>query len=270
MNSKKVIACLGLTSILMVSNQLSASGFDIEEVRDLTLDASGASKLRIDAGAGFLKVKGVEGLSEVRVTAELMVDEDNYNLTLNKSGNKIVLVADANPENESSWWSDSPFINLTVELPKEMALDIDDGSGEIVIEQVNGDIDLEDGSGAISIIDIVGNLNVKDGSGSFSLKNQKGSLVLDDGSGSINIANVDGNVDIEDGSGSTTVDQITGKLNVEDGSGSLSISHVDGHVTIDDGSGGISLSHLANGVTILNEGSGGLSMSDVSGKVDKR
>lgn len=270
MKPMRAMVGLCLAVSLLMSNHIIADEFDIEEQRELQLDGASISSVRIDAGAGFLKIKGVQGLAQIKVIAELKVNQDNFTLSLEKQGSTAELIADANPNNESNWWGDSPLINLTVELPMEMALKVDDGSGELNIANINGDIEIDDGSGAIILSEITGTLDVKDGSGNFSLSNLTGPLTLDDGSGSINIQNVVGDVQIDDGSGAIFIEQVSGKVFVEDGSGAMTISNVKGHVTLDDGSGGILLSHLADGVTILNEGSGGLTMNDVSGKVEKR
>ena len=48
-------------------------------------------------------------------------------------------------------------INLDVELPENIALQVDDGSGSIEIENIGGPVTVDDGSGSMSIKDIQGN-----------------------------------------------------------------------------------------------------------------
>ena len=58
-------------------------------------------------------------------------------------------------------------INLTVRVPKNMDVEVDDGSGEVKIAQINGNIQIDDGSGEINIRDIRGDVGIDDGSGTF-------------------------------------------------------------------------------------------------------
>ncbi|NVK87253.1 MAG: hypothetical protein HWE13_03970 [Gammaproteobacteria bacterium] len=264
--TKTAISVLGL-SLFAASTSFA---FDIEEQRELTLDAKAVQRLTVTAGAGFLKVVADEQATKIEVVGALNVDEGNFTFSLEQSGDVAKLVADANTGNTSSWWGDGPKIDLTVKVPSHVFLDIEDGSGMIEIDGAGNGLKLNDGSGSISLRNIRGNVDVKDGSGSFSAENISGDLVLDDGSGSIRIEQVTGNVVVDDGSGSTLIERVSGTVMVDDGSGSLTIANIGGHVTIDDGSGGITLDQLEAGVTILNEGSGGLSMSNVKGQVEKR
>ena len=237
--------------VLSVSGCISinAESLDYKETRNLNLSSSGASTLRVDAAAGFLKIVGEEGLEEVKVTADILAVDEDIKLTLERSGDSIELEADANYSSHFNWRGESPKIDLTVRVPMRLMLDIKDGSGSISIDSINNDV------------------KVKDGSGSLTVKNIKGSLDIDDGSGSLEIDNIEGNVVVEDGSGSIEITKVTGTVNVDDGSGSLDIYDIGGLVTIDDGSGSINVKKLSNGLTILEEGSGGLKMSDVKGPV---
>ena len=75
----------------------------------------------------------------------------------------------------------------------------DDGSGEIEITGVNGDVHIrEDGSGSIEIRDVKGSVTIDDdGSGSIRVRNVGGDFVVrHDGSGSIDYEDVKGTVDI--------------------------------------------------------------------------
>jgi hypothetical protein len=228
---------------------VNAKTLDYKDTRDLTLSTTDVKRLTIDAGAGFLKIIGEPGLNEVKVTAEILAENEDIKLTLKRSGDEIELEADANQNSYFNWRGESPKIDLTVRVPQRLMLQVKDGSGSMTIEDINNDV------------------TVNDGSGSMKIKNIKGNLNVDDGSGSLDILNITGNLVVEDGSGSLDISQVTGTVNVDDGSGSLAVYDIGGLVTIDDGSGSIHVKKLRNGLTILEEGSGGLKMSDVEGPV---
>lgn len=230
---------------------VNAKSLDYQETKTLSVPMGNATSFHIDAAAGFLKIIGNDSLSDIKVTAEIYADDDNIKLILKPSGDKIVLEADANAFRGSnfSWVGESPRIDLTVEVPSKMKLDIRDGSGHISITSINN------------------NININDGSGSMAISNIKGNMNIDDGSGSLEIENVEGNIMIDDGSGSLDIKHVSGTLEIEDGSGGLDVYDVGGLVTIDDGSGSINVKKLKSGLTIIEEGSGGLKMSDIEGPV---
>lgn len=188
------------------------------ETRNLSLNTAGIDELKADTGAGSLEIIGESGRNTIDVVAEIYYrDADEIRLSLEQSGDDAVLVADFD---RNSYRGDSPYINLVVRVPAELEVEVNDGSGSIVMRDIMGDIDIEDGSG------------------------------------SINVENA-GNVEIDDGSGSITVRNLSGNLNVDDGSGSMEIENVEGKVTIDDGSGGIVVRNVGD-LNIIDAGSGGV------------
>lgn len=225
-----------------------ADSLDFKETKQLTLNATNLNNLEIDATAGFLIVTGSD-VSQIEVTADIETFNDEFKLSLEAKGDTAILITDLGKSPSFNWGDNSPKIDLTVKVPTDLNLIIEDGSGSITISKVKSISKLDDGSGSIQISEIDGNVNIEDGSGSLVIKDIKG------------------NVDIDDGSGSITAEKIGGYLKVEDGSGSMGITDVGGLVTIDDGSGSINLKNLRNGLTIIEEGSGGLKMSDIEGPV---
>jgi DUF4097 and DUF4098 domain-containing protein YvlB len=215
-----------------------------ETTKTLSLPAESLQKLEIRAGAGFLEVSGREGLAAIEVKAEIVAKgvsdkdleaylKDRIELTLERKGDKAVLVSRVRERFRLFSFGDDAVINLTVSVPKTMPLDIDDGSGSIVIEDVAG-------------------------------------ARIEDGSGSIRLSRVSGEVEIDDGSGGIEIDDVTGDVSVEDGSGEIDIRRVGGTVTVDDGSGSISIADVAKDVRIVNAGSGGLDIVGVKGRIIRR
>lgn len=232
----------GFIVMAMFTASLASAGWtDYEEIRDLDLDASDISRLSIDAGAGSMDVKGVDGLDKIVVKATIVVPdkdkedalrviEKDMTLTLEKKGSEAKL--DARFDSHLFGRGSDAYIVLEVSVPKGMSIGIDDGSGSIDIKDIEGDVSIDDGSGSIEVENVA-------------------KLVIDDGSGSITVVNASGDVSIIDGSGSIT------------------ISHVGGSVSIDDGSGSIKVSDVENDLVIIDGGSGGLTFSDVRGTVDQ-
>ena len=213
-----------------------------EEERELTLDSRGIDMLTIDNGAGSMDIRGISGASEISVTATILVPgrnddkarkriEEDLVLTLEKDSDVAVLTAHFDERGFLNF-GDSPSVELLVSIPEGMHLEVDDGSGSIVINNVRGDI------------------------------------MLDDGSGSIELENVGGTVEIDDGSGSISVLTVGGDISINDGSGSIKVRGVAGTVTVDDGSGSIDVSDVEEDLIIVEDGSGGLDFSNIAGRVE--
>ncbi|MEW5900323.1 MAG: DUF4097 family beta strand repeat-containing protein [Acidobacteriota bacterium] len=219
---------------------ISSLGLASQEVKTLTLPAERILKLEISCGAGFLTVRGVEGLKAFEVKAEIYargVDsdemaefiEDHIRLSLKEKGSTAVLVSEV--EHDSFFFSRDARIDVTVRVPLNMNLDIDDGSGSIDIENINGDVYIEDGSGELHVENIQGNLEIDDGSGELEVRGVTGNVEIDDGSGSITVSDVGGSVTVGDGSGSIDVDGVGKDLTLkETGSGGLHFRNVKGRV----------------------------------------
>ncbi len=238
------------------------SGFSFQEEKTLNLDAAGINGLEIECGAGFLKVKGSDDLNAIAVDAKIVlkgIDEDdiksfikdNVTLTLEKKGDRAILVSKIDSSVTSLFKKREARIDLNVKVPAKLKLSIDDGSGSMEVSGISGDVEIEDGSGSV----------VLDGIG--------GNLEIEDGSGSIDAQNVGGNVEIEDGSGEIKLERIKGNVDVDDNSGTIKIYGIGGSVVVDDGSGGIYIDGVEKDVFIKNAGSGSVKIDNVKGKVKK-
>jgi hypothetical protein len=235
--------------------------FAYEDIRDLSLSKNGLSELEIDCGAGYLKVKGATNLDAIEVEAEIVIRNisrqraeeylDKYlKLSLKKMGRKAVLIShfDSSRSIFNRW---QKAINLTVRVPSELVLEVEDGSGYTSIQDIDADVKIDDGSGDIFIENIAGNLYIDDGSGETEVENVTGDLTIDDGSGEIDIR------------------EVGGEVSIIDGSGSLTVRDVGGDVIVDDGSGSIYINGVKKDVIIRSAGSGGVTIRNVDGRIKK-
>lgn len=213
-----------------------------EEVRELTLDTTAVNSLKIKAGAGRLDVVGVPGSNAVTVTATIQVPGGDSERTRAKIERDMVLTLEQNSGvgelrayfRKGFWqWGDSRNIQLEVQVPAGLHLDIKDGTGSIEIQNVHGD------------------------------------LFVDDGTGSLTMKAVGGDVKIKDGTGSIFVTTVGGDISVRDGTGGIKISGVAGSVTVKDGTGDINIDDVEKDLIIVNEGTGGIRYSNIRGSIKK-
>jgi hypothetical protein len=220
----------------------ASAGLPLEKELTLRLPAEGLRTLRIDAGAGSLRVVGDASLSEVLVTARLVVrgiresrlDDfmaDEVRFSLEKRGESAVLVGKVDSRFRIFNLGREAYLDLTVRTPKSLDLDIDDSSGSVEVESMDGNLKLVDGSGSVDIRDIGGDVEVEDGSGGISIRGVGGNVTVDDGSGEVEIFDVQGNVVVDDGSGSIQIDRVEKDVRIErEGSGSVHIDRVKGRI----------------------------------------
>ncbi len=232
----------------------------LDETRRLDLSVDGIETLKIQCGSGFLTVIGVKGMDRITATAQILVRgiqdnefqtylEKQLLIVLEKRESDAVLKADVK---KSFFKKNEAKINLTVKLPGTLPVNIDDGSGSIIVTNLSGGLHIKDGSGSIDIVNVGGKIKVADGSGS------------------IEIRDVRGNVEIQDGSGLIQVNRVNGNVSITDGSGAMTIQDVNGSVTVTDGSGSIEIQEVTQDVFINEAGSGELNIDGVKGKVTAR
>ena len=231
-----------------------------QEFKRLTLPVEDITSLEIRCGAGSLEIEGSSSTT-IDVRAEIIIENtdqkdaqalirDKMKLSLERDGDKAVLVAGFE-ETSGLRIFGNRLINLTVGLPRDLDLKVEDGSGNIELSGIRGDIDIDDGSGSIRIGDIGGN------------------AVINDGSGDIELSGIRGDIDIDDGSGEIVVNDGGGFIGIRDGSGSISVTNVVGDVEISDGSGSIRIDGVEKNVTIKDDGSGSVDISGVKGRISK-
>jgi DUF4097 and DUF4098 domain-containing protein YvlB len=225
----------------------------------LTLTAADLKTLRIDCGAGYLKVQGVDGLEQIEVSAVLDVrgiadnelaafKKEYVTLKLEKNAGQAELIANI----ESGFSLATLFgerhdarINLDIRVPRRLALALDDGSGEIDVRDSDGNLKLDDGSGDIRLTNIKGLVEIVDGSGDIILNKINGVVQIEDGSGDIELNDAGSDVDIEDGSGEIRLTRILGSVTIDDGSGDIVIDGVEKDVTIEEaGSGDVEINNV--------------------------
>ena len=226
---------------------------DYERPLDATLAVEDATAVRIIAEAGWLRVEGREGVAELVAKGTACASResglDDVELRAYRRGDTLVVEA-LTPD---SWFgNDYSRLNLEVELPSHLPVDIRDGSGSLEVRGI-ASLDLEDGSGSIEVFEVAGDVEIEDGSGSIRVDGVGGEVQVHDGSGSIEIENVGKDVEIrEDGSGSMTITDVRGSVRVrEDGSGSIYVADVTGDFSVErDGSGSIQMDNVQGNVRI--------------------
>lgn len=275
MKTTTVASAIALLASLTTVSTVQAQDCEYQRDYDIELDAAQIQALEIDAEAGPLEIRG-QGSDAIQITARACASSedalDGVTLQYERRGDRweVISETDVNDGWFFGWTRDSyAYLEMTVVAPNGIALDVDDGSGSLIIADWEGSIEIDDGSGSIELSNILGAVDIDDGSGSIHLVDGEGDIDLEDGSGDIDISRWTGNIFLNDGSGDMNITQVVGHVTVDDdGSGPIAIEDIDGDVRIDeDGSGSIDVYRVTGDLSIGSAGSGGLHFNDIDGNV---
>lgn len=256
-----VLSWTAAVSMLLAPASTHSAHTHLREVREVTAprsgsaSASGATMVRVVAGAGYLHIQGSAGLGEVRAHGTARASSNDVlkqvQLVVRRMGNVVEVTVVTPDQDHNSFFSNySASLDLTVEVPTTLPLDVTDGSGDTVIRGT-GPLKYTDGSGDTNIDGVTGDVSIDDGSGDIMARNISGQARVRDGSGDITLSNI-GSVDI-----------------ASDGSGEVHVNHVNGDVAIGSkGSCNVDVTSVAGNFTVGSKGSGSIQFRDVKGKVD--
>ena len=234
---------------------------------EVTIDAIGIERLNIDAAEGGLAVHGDADSSEIRVTGKACAKSEaavhQIQLLSNTEGMDAYIEAKIPSRGRM-------FQNATLDLratvPSRLALAVQDSTGEILVRNVAA-LQLRDGTGDIEIEGVPGDVSVTDGTGATAVRAIGGSLQVKDGTGPLRIRDVRGSVTVDDGTGEIKISEVGGDLRLRDGTGDIEIEDIAGSVDVRDGTGDVSVSRVEGSVTLRN-GTGGARLTEVGGPVD--
>ena len=213
--------------------------------RNATVDARGARVIRVSARAGWLKIRGREGATnvEVRGTARATEEEwlDDIKLLAERKGDVVEIEVEMSERDYRDMDRGHRALDLDIVVPAGASLEVQDSSGDLEIRDV-GALELDDSSGGIELVNIAGALEIEDSSGEMRIDGVRGDVRVRDSSGGIDIDDVTGSVDvIEDSSGEIDVRDVSGSVRVgRDSSGSINVDTIGGDFIVErDGSGQI-------------------------------
>jgi len=255
-------AAFVVTAAFIPVHRIHASVVDNDYTapRDADVDARGAKTIEVRAGAGSLRIEGRAGITQVQVRGTARASSRNrlqdIKLIAERRGDVVFIKSDMPDENGSGFFNLgrddwNMQLDLVIEVPQNIAMDVEDGSGEAKFVNV-GPMKLTDGSGGLDINGVKGDLDVEDGSGDLIIENVEGKVRVSDGSGEIRAKNIVGDFIVD-----------------EDGSGNIDVAGVGGSMRVEeDGSGGIDVDRVAGDFTVDHKGSGSIRSSGVRGKID--
>ena len=267
----------------------------------LQLSAGDLKALTVNSGAGNVLVNGHDSdvisveanivISAVSTDRALSIIKKFMSLSLEKEGDRAILESHFDFHKRSNFleainpngFFSAPvrMIDLVVNVPRNLALSVNDRSGDLKIEDIRNNLWVNDRSGNIHINNITGNLTIKDSSGDLALlnvnvgDNTAKTVHIFDKSGAMNLEQINGNLRLKDTSGDlrlVNINQDHGvnkTVRIVDNSGGISLHNVHGDLNLSDTSGDIAMKNIKGNVT-LKDSSGGLSIDKIDGDLKLR
>jgi hypothetical protein len=236
----------------------SAEAWDCKYEKDLDvrLNLAGSEQLSVVAAAGDLRITGQAGTSEAWARGKVCASEEEWleEAGIVTEGGRNASITVSLPDTDNGWslmGNRYVYMDLEIEVPDGIALDIRDSSGDVDVK----------GTGSVVI---------KDSSGDIELEGVRGDVVLEDSSGDIDLAAIAGNVTVErDSSGDIYGRDIQGSVLIEqDSSGEIRFRDVrDDFVVERDSSGDIVADTVGGDFRVLRDGSGDIRSENVTGAV---
>jgi len=251
---------LAMSSTLLFPFGLQAYDCKYSKDIDLSLDLTNSTELNIKAVAGDLRIRGVSGSTEARIKGKVCASKEEWlsASSVETAGGQLAEIAVVLPETDGGWslmGNTYMYLDLELDVPDHVALNVRDSSGDIeitgvgavAVEDSSGDIDIEDSAGPVTVSDSSGDIELNDikhqvtiesdSSGDIRGSDIEGSvLVISDSSGDISFRDVGENFIVEkDSSGDISANRVGGDFRVErDGSGEIDARNVEGEVDIPD------------------------------------
>jgi hypothetical protein len=243
--------------IYQFSSNASADTCKFEKKIEKTLDLSNSELLKIAAAAGDLEVVGVSGSQQAVINGRVCASKEDWleQSDIYTSPGTHAEIGVNLPEADSSWisfGSNYIWIDLRIEVPDDLALDVSDSSGDMLIKNT-ATVQIRDSSGDIEVENASGPVSVSDSSGDIEITGTEGDVIIEsDSSGDIEAIDINGSV-----------------LVVSDSSGDIRAAHVSDNVVVErDSSGDISVNDVGGDFRVLKDGSGGIRSNGVKGEVE--
>ena len=173
---KRLALLFGALTLAGCDLNLSDLGY-CEYSRDFSdeISASGLSSLLADVQAGDLRIEGHSGSNHVRVHARACArsrrTSEDIDFALQRDGGAATVTSHVPSYDDAR-------LDLVREVPAGFDIDVYDGSGDIDVRNVYS-VWIDDGSGDIYVEDLDGDFVVyRDGSGRIDYRNVRGLVQL--------------------------------------------------------------------------------------------
>lgn len=208
-------------------------------------------RIEVETSGGSIDVRG-SNTDEVRVEMYVKrrgrdieagaADLDNWDITIEKSGNTIYTKAKSRSRN--NWGNNSYSISFVVLAPTRSIADVRTSGGSITLENLIGDQNARTSGGSITAVEIGGDIELKTSGGSITVEEVEGYVDANTSGGRIRATDVTGGIIAKTSGGSITLDNVSGNVEARTSGGSIDAEITDpqDYIELKTSGGSISIS----------------------------
>lgn len=253
-----IVAGVGMliTNWRVVTIPMPTRTFQINEHARLVI-SNGAGKVSIRRGEeGVVSVAATQRASGIGINpASMQVGYDQHGDMLNITSQVA--------------WNILQFglrsVDFEITVPAHCDVQLDNGSGSVVVQGANGTFRVRTGSGSIQAHDLQGQIAMKTGSSRIEASNLQGRIDLSTGSSRIEAHNLEGQVNLRTGSSRIEVSNVRGQVTAQTGSGRIEVTRaaLAGNSSFKTGSSSITFEGSLDprGSYEMKTGSGGINLT---------
>jgi DUF4097 and DUF4098 domain-containing protein YvlB len=202
--------------------------YEVGEAPALTIDNFSGSIVVSPGEGGYIEVTAVK-------QARRKSDLDRIDIDINRNGDGLAIRTRKPPDVSRA------AVQFEIRAPTDTRLDAQTGAGSLRVEGL-AEVQVDSGSGSVIVSDTDGSVDAETGSGSIEIRGVRGQAIVNSGSGGLRLYGIEGLVDANTGSGTIELLGASGPVRLESGSGGIDYEgSPQGDCRFRTGSGSISL-----------------------------
>lgn len=248
---------LALLPLLLIPLTAAADECRYSAPRNLHDDLSGVRGVQIELHSHDMHLMGSSGSGGLELNGRACASSEsalnNLQVTEHREGDQLIIdVGGSSTFNISVFGISYEYLDLQIQLPSNMPVTVNDGSGDAYISGLT-QLTVQTGSGDLHINNIAGEVSVTTGSGDIEAADIGSLRAGSIGSGDLKARTVHRDVNLGSvGSGDVELDGVGGNVIVGTlGSGDLTVSNVQGDLTVGaKGSGDVNHHNIGGKVNV--------------------
>lgn len=246
---------------------------DKEPYMTRSLSNESIKNIKMQTAGGNITISSVNG-SEARVEVYVQTNnsrqhpmtkeeiqkrlDEDYDLTISVSDNKLVAIAKTKHENRKWDWKKQLNISFKAFVPQNVSTDLATSGGNITLSSISGEQDFKTSGGNLNLDNISGKIKGRTSGGNITFNNLK-----DD----INLATSGGNIEANNSTGTMRLSTSGGNVRLKSLNGDIKASTSGGNVKGEDVSGELS-AHTSGGNIVMNNLASSIDASTSGGSID--
>ncbi|MCE5251124.1 DUF4097 domain-containing protein [bacterium] len=279
---KLIITFLILAGYCLIVNNAMASesnipGTDFTEKITMTIPCKPGMEIILEHSFGNMDIRtgqdgriSIDGLKKITVKNTGIVDEffKEMKLVVDEKPNRVTIKTEY-PDKKYRDKVKNYSISYTIEVPRDIVLDVQNSFGNVDIQGVSEKISIKNGFGNLTANDLRGETVLTNKFGTLVAHNIDGNTLIRNEHSSLDIFHITGNLTAETKFGSIRIEDVAGTADISGGYGKVDCSKIMGNCDIKNSFGEV-ICTAVDGMTGITNGHGAITVSDIKNSLSVR